>query len=121
MAATADIPVGPIPHTVATAVLAAPRAMAAQPTADSAAGPPATADRVAHRATAVAAHRAAAADTIQRRVVDTTPEADILPAAEATPAAAAAIPAAAAATPVAEDIAAVIAKVIPNKLGDASL
>jgi hypothetical protein len=98
-------------HTVvATADLAAPRAMA-----DRGAEFPATADRVAHRATVGAALLAVAADTIRRRVVDIPPEADILPAAEA------AILAVAAATPVAEDIAAVIANVISKKLGDASL
>lgn len=122
MAATADIRVGQIRHTVATAALAVLQAIAAQPTADRAAGLPATADRVAHRATAVAARLAEAADTIQRPVVDTTPEADIRPAeAAGTPVVAAAILAEAAATPAAEDIAEVIAKVISKKLGDASL
>jgi len=70
---------------------------------------------------AVAARLAVAAGTIQRRVVDTTPEADILPAEEDTLVAEAAILAEAVATPVAEDIAAVIAKVISKKLGDVSL
>ena len=92
-------------HTVAaTADLAVPRAMA-----DRGAEFPATADRVAHRATVVAARLAVAADTIRRRVVGIPPAADILPAAGAgTPAAA-------------EDMAEVIVKVICKKLGDASL
>jgi hypothetical protein len=51
---------------------------------------------------AVAARLAVAAGTIQRRVVDTTPEADILPAAEDTRVVAA--------IPVAEDMAGVIVK-----------
>ena len=112
MAATADIRVALILHTVAaTADLAVPRAMA-----DRGAEFPATADRVAHRAMVEAARLAVAADTIRRRVVDIPPEADILPAAEAgTPAVAAVIPAAA------EDMAEVIVKVICKKLGDASL
>jgi hypothetical protein len=111
MADTADIRAELILHTVvATADLAAPRAMA-----DRGAEFPATADRVAHRATVGAALLAVAADTIQRPVADTTPEADILPAAGAgTPAVAAAIPAA-------EDMAEVIVKVICKKLGDVSL
>jgi hypothetical protein len=111
MADTADIRVALILHTVvATADLAAPLAMA-----DRGAEFPATADLVAHRAMVGAARLAVAADTIRRRVVDTTPEADILPAAGAgTPAGAAAIPAAA-------DMAEVIVKVICKKLGDVSL
>jgi hypothetical protein len=110
---TADTRAGPIRHTVATAALAVLRAtadpvLATPAMADRAAELQATADRVVHRAMAVAARLAVAAGTIQRRVVDTTPEADILPAAGDTPAAE--DTRVVAAIPVAEDMAGVIVK-----------